>query len=131
MCRKKRVSSLANNQTKPNYARGLLRAMGRLSAIDMLAFIVGGFAIFMIVYGALHGSLRLAPYWEPAFRVWEGLMGKSDAPQVSRISLRGWHLIFRLPVLMLYIGVVSLGVVTLLRQGFCGQNLVCLLIRER
>ncbi len=90
-----------------------------------------GFAILLIVHGAASLILRLTLYWPPALSVLRPLLAgeQSSATSFRPVPLKGW----RIPSFAITVAVrlfmVGFGVLWLVRVGFCGQNLICILLR--
>jgi hypothetical protein len=59
-----------------NPLKGLLRAVGILLFMDVIALMLGG-AFFLIVHGTAMGLWRLAPYWHPAHQISSRIFGDS------------------------------------------------------
>jgi hypothetical protein len=119
-----------------NQVRGLFRPpyLYRIFIFVIVADLIAlvfGFAFLLIVQGLLMGFVRVAFYWQPAYKL---LIRVADAhnisPILSRPSIRWWQYITIGINLGLSLVLIVVGIWLLFRTGFCDQNLICMLIAD-
>ena len=111
-----------HKQEEPDVGLGILRFMGILLLVDIIALVLG-VAFFLIAHGIAMTTLRLAVHWQPAHRLVKRLaLGTSTsgtaAPltTISKVSL--------LISIAIRVSLISLGVWLLFDLGFLGQNII-------
>jgi hypothetical protein len=88
-----------------------------------------GFAFMLIVNGIAFTILRLALYWQPAYSFYINAARLSDAPeQIPKLHLTPGDIFYLFIRLTPYLFSICAGLWLLFELGFCGQNLICILI---
>ena len=100
--------------------------IGSVVLLDVLALILG-WAFFLIVHGLMYSIIWLAPYWSYARKVFVKFTGLPDTiPLIAKNPLTCWSLVvFAIKAITLILFFI-LGLWGLFRNGFCGQNFICL-----
>jgi hypothetical protein len=96
-----------------------------------LVALVFGFAFLLIMNGLLMGFIRIAIYWQPAYRLLIRVVGvHNTSPVLSPPYIRWWQYITLSIHMGLRIVLIGVGIWILFRTGFCGQNLICMLMGD-
>ena len=109
--------------------RSFLKKAGIYLLAELVLFLLG-ISFVLIVNGLVFALLRSAPYWMSPSNFLYRYLPKSIREQGGfPIPLTWW----RVPILVIIIAVrlsmVVLGFWLLFNDGFCTQNLICLLLR--
>ncbi len=109
---------------------GVRRIVAIVLIVEVLTLALG-VAFLLIVHGLFIGFIYLALYWQPAYMLLNRLAGVEGA-QSNIVFPRPWwrYLTFSLQ-LGLRILMVVLGIWILLNNGFCNQNIICILLKDR
>ena len=114
-----------DNLQKADISKSLLRLMGIIILLDASA-LAAGISFFMIIHGALLGIRWSAPYWKFTRNIFvkaTGFPEKNILLNKNQIASRqGINLLFKAVTVVLFF---ILGAWILIRNGFCGQNLMC------
>jgi hypothetical protein len=118
---------------QPNIAPMLIRTWLILGLIYIISLFLG-IGIFLIVFGILFATRRIALYWEPSRTFLIKRLGLAIVePSLQNRSTRYRRLMSLywagISIVHVIIGAIAikLGVDILLRDGFLGQNLVYLI----
>ncbi|MBW8009873.1 MAG: hypothetical protein FVQ83_01345 [Chloroflexi bacterium] len=107
---------------------GMLRLMGWHGLISITTLLFGGFAIYFIVCAFMSGIIRFAPYWKPAYIVFNKMTGlPENSAEFIPPPVRWWFILtlgLLFGITLTYLGA---GVWMLLKFGFLGQNLIYML----
>ena len=111
---------------KTDISKSLLRLIGIMVLLDVSA-LVAGISFFMIVHGALLGIRWSAPYWKFTRNIFVKVSGFPE----TNILLNNNQITWRQGINLLVkaatvVAFLILGVLILVRNGFCGQNFICL-----
>jgi len=113
--------------------KGLFRLWLVLVGILLISLMLG-FAIFLIVFGVQIAMRRIIIYWPPARRwfvkTFDLKTNEYDSSKVSpayKLFVNIFHSVIALVFIAMGFYVVKLGVDTLIRDGFLGQNFIYLI----
>ena len=108
-------------------SRVLLRLMFIYGYFSFLSILIG-LAFWLIFSGIFWVVFKLAPYWEPAYKITAKLMGVRDIDKEFTPVRFLWYLV---PLHCISIGVrasmIGFGIWMLIRMGFLQQNLIYML----
>ncbi len=109
---------------------GILRVLKTLISFQMGALVLG-FAFSFMAMGISIGILSFFMYWQPAYDVFVALAKLDSAPaKLARPWLPWWQIPLLVIKAAMSIGLIAAGLRVLFQAGFCGQNLICLLLRH-
>ena len=113
-----------------NISRNLLHLLFIYTLLDLLASLLG-IAILFIVQGILMTSLRLAPFWKPAYNLNALLSGNPVIKtEFHPLSRPWWHIPFLVIMISLGLFLIGLGIWVLSNNGFWEQNLIYLWLKH-
>jgi hypothetical protein len=108
----------------------LFRIFAFAILVDLIALVLG-FAFLLIMNGLLMGFIRIAIYWQPAWKLLIRFLGIQNTSTVlSPPNIRWWQYITISIHVGLRITLIGVGIWMLHRTGFCGQNLICMLMGD-
>jgi len=112
--------------------RSFLRVAGIVFVIEIIA-LAFGIAFFIITSSLWLGLRWFSLYWQPAyFLLFIKLADIRDIPpELSKPDLPWYRIIILLIKAAIVLGIFYLGVNILIKQGFCGQSLICLTIQNQ
>ena len=106
-----------------------IRGIGILLLFEAMSF-AAGVGVWLILHGLAFGLFRVSMYSRPLLNRFLRLVGapevSAELPHLPLTPLRALTLSLHLGM---RIAMVALGVSLLVRLGFCGQNLICALLR--
>jgi hypothetical protein len=112
----------AHQHKEPDSGRGILRFMGFVLLIEVIALILG-FAFFLIANGLIWGIMRLAVVWQPSQRVFRRVvLGYSESGTATSLNALSIASLFILIVLRA--SLIGLGTWLLVSNGFWRQNII-------
>jgi hypothetical protein len=115
-----------DNLQKTDISKSLLRLMGIMVLLDVSA-LVAGISFFMIVHGALLGIRWSAPYWKFSRNIFVKASGFPETNiLLNKNQITWWQGINLLLKAVTVVALLILGLWILVRNGFCGQNFICL-----
>jgi hypothetical protein len=110
--------------------RNIMRLIIPIIIIGMIALALG-FAFMLIVNGIAFTILRLALYWQPAYSLYTNATRLSDVPeQIPKHHLTRGDIFYLFIRLTPYLFSICAGIWLLFELGFCGQNLICMLLNK-
>lgn len=114
----------ARRPIEPSAVPNLTRTLVALFVLDVVALLIG-IAFFAISAGVQLIVRSSAPYWSPAHRVMDFLLGTPTTAPFAPRSING-RVALRLSVLLVFaVAMILFGFWMLLRGGWCAQNLFC------
>ena len=109
---------------EPVAIRSLLRTLGIIFAIDV-ALLLLGIAFFVIAAGVQLIIRSSAPYWLPAHRLMDFLLGSPPSATLALSSIHGRAVVRLIALITLAVLMILFGIFLLARGGLCAQNLFC------